>query len=97
MLRLLEAFLLALGLSWGLVPHLPAAAPAAAPGFGADRAYLEAGAGGHWPPAGAPVAALRPLPQSWSAAATRRAGGRPPERASRRRFLRLMRLQLEGG
>ncbi len=97
MLRLLEAFLLALGLSWGLVPHTPSVATTAAPGFGADRAYLEAGAGGQWPPAGAPAAALLPRPRSRAAATAWRVGVKPPERASRRRFLQLMRLQLEGG
>jgi len=98
MRRLALAFLFALGLSWGLTPHSPAApGPGSGPGLGSERAYLDAAGAGPLLAAQA-LPALGPLRQrAWRRATSERLQAAAPAWPVRRRFLQWMRLQLEGG
>ncbi len=98
MRRFALALLVVLGLSWGLAPHLPLAPGAVAgQGLGSERAYIEASGGGPVVTASALAAAVPVWLRAWRRPVSSRLRYAPPLLPSRRLFLRLQRLQLEGG
>ena len=98
MRRLALAFLFVLGLSWGLAPHSPAAPGSGpGPGLGSERAYLDAAGAGPLLAAQALLALGSLRQRTWPRPTSERLSTAVPKRPVRRRFLWLMRLQLEGG
>lgn len=98
MRRYVEALLLVLGLSWGLVPLAhPVSAGAGWQGLGAERAFFEAAGFKPFLGAATPLAPPPAGTRAWRAPLTVLAVIPPPLESPRRRFLRLMRLQLDGG
>ncbi|WP_457638388.1 hypothetical protein [Oceanithermus sp.] len=98
MRRLLEALLLVLGFSWGLAPFsFPASPATSGQGLGVERTYLEGSSNAHHAFFAPPLLVAGLLRWRWRF----RHGGRPvfaePWLPQRRLFLRLGRLQLEGG
>ena len=98
MRRLLEALLLVLGFSWGLAPlSLPVSPLAAGQGLGVERTYLEGGPAGPHAIFAPPLAALALSGRRWQRSRTAGLQLPDPRVPERRLFLRLGRLQLEGG
>ncbi|WP_456411240.1 hypothetical protein [Oceanithermus sp.] len=98
MRRYVEALLLVLGLSWGLVPLAhPVSAGAGWQGLGAERAFFEAPGFKPFLGAATPLAPPAARARAWRAPLVALAVAPPPQESPRRRFLRLMRLQLDGG
>ncbi len=98
MRRLLEALLLVLGFSWGLAPLSPPASLATGgQGLGAERTYLEGAASSTHAIFAPPLLAAALLQRRWRRPPARLLTGGRRALPQRRLFLRLRRLQLEGG
>jgi len=98
MRRLLEVLLLVLGFSWGLAPlSLPASLASSGQGLGAERTYIEGSPAAPHAVFAPPLFALARLSRRWRFAHSRLPVIYGRRRPLRRLFLRLGRLQLEGG
>jgi len=98
MRRLLEVLLLVLGFSWGLAPlSLPASLASSGQGLGAERTYIEGNPAAPHAVFAPPLFAVALLRWRWRFSQRQPLTASGWRRAERRLFLRLGRLQLEGG
>jgi len=98
MRRLLEVLLLVLGFSWGLAPlSLPASLASSGQGLGAERTYIEGNPAAPHAVFAPPLFAVALSRWRWRFFQRQPLTASGWRRAERRLFLRLGRLQLEGG